>query len=161
MAAIRIHRHDAEALAKLAEAAFPQEACALLVGRRAAEAIIIERIAPMRNIAANPEHAFEIDPAGQIALRRELREAGGAEKLMGPKIIGHWHSHPNGLAEPSATDATMAFEPEFIWLIGALNAEGRTVSLKAFRPEGNPSSSPTCTLSGFEPLPLVITEEAV
>lgn len=155
MAEIHLSRRDAETLAKLAEAAFPREACALLVGRREQGRTTILRVAPMRNIAPNPTHAFEIDPAGQIALRRELREAGGEEKL-----IGHWHSHPNGLAEPSATDATMAFEPDLVWLIGALNADGQTVNLKAFRPEGSAASSPTCYLSGFEPLPLVITEEA-
>jgi proteasome lid subunit RPN8/RPN11 len=32
-------------------------------------------------------------------------------------VIGHWHSHPNGRAEPSARDAARALDNGQIWLI--------------------------------------------
>ena len=48
----------------------------------------------MRNLADTPDR-FEIDPAEQIKLMRALRGAGR-------EIIGCYHSHPNGSAEPSA-----------------------------------------------------------
>ena len=36
------------------------------------------------------------------------------------KIIGHYHSHPNQTGEPSTKDLDMAFEPELVWLIIAV-----------------------------------------
>src|SRR3546814_2682309 len=89
------------ALAGLAEAAFPQEACALLVGFDHGNGRVeIQRIVATANVAAEPARGFEIDPATHIALLRSLREGNAPER-----IVGHWHSHPNGRPEPSATDA--------------------------------------------------------
>ena len=54
--------------------------------------------------------SFEIDPA---VLLRTHREARGA----GQQVIGHYHSHPNGRAEPSKRDAARAVENGQLWLI--------------------------------------------
>ena len=118
-------------LGGLAEAAFPREACALLVGIDHDDGLIkVQRVVPADNVAAEPERGFEIDPAAHIALLRELREGNAPER-----IVGHWHSHPNGRPEPSATDAAMVHDPGLVWLISAVDAAGRAQSPRAFRPQ--------------------------
>lgn len=89
-------------------AADQAEVCGLLLG----EAGRIEAIAPAANVASDPARHFELDPAALIAAHRAAR-AGGAQ------IIGHYHSHPSGVAVPSATDAACAAPDGSLWLIVA------------------------------------------
>ena len=65
---------------------------------------------PARNVARDPARSFEIDPATLLAAHRDARGAGR-------RVIGHWHSHPNGRPQPSARDAARASESGQIWLI--------------------------------------------
>ena len=65
---------------------------------------------PVRNIAPDPARHFEIDPAALFAALRDARR-GGAD------ILGWYHSHPSGSAEPSATDAVQAAADDKLWLI--------------------------------------------
>ncbi|MDQ1230220.1 M67 family metallopeptidase [Sphingomonas sp. SORGH_AS_0879] len=83
-----------------------REICGLLLGQGAHIAVAL----PCANVAAEPWHRFEIDPAALIAAHRAAR--GG-----GPAVIGHYHSHPTGLAEPSPRDAADAAPDGMIWLI--------------------------------------------
>ena len=55
---------------------------------------------------------FEIDPLTHIKAQKLAR-------LRGSEIIGCYHSHPNGRAEPSATDLAGAGAEDFLWLIAA------------------------------------------
>lgn len=126
-------------LAALARAAYPAEACALLVGN----SLRIMRIVAGRNVADDPARQFEFDPATQIALRRELR----AHPEQG-RLLGHWHSHPDGADAPSATDAAMIHEPELLWLIS------RVTAADAGQPRG---FRPRPDGSGFDEIPVEIT----
>ncbi|KKC24527.1 Mov34/MPN/PAD-1 family protein [Sphingomonas sp. SRS2] len=83
------------------------EICGLLLGRGR----VVEAVLPCANVAPAPQDSFEIDPAALIAAHRAAR-AGG------PAIIGHYHSHPRGLATPSARDAEAA-EAGSCWIITA------------------------------------------
>jgi len=38
------------------------------------------------------------------------------ERQGGPRLVGHYHSHPNGSTEPSPRDLAAA-EPGKLWLI--------------------------------------------
>ena len=87
------------------------EVCGLLFGE---DGVIISAILAA-NHAVTPTTSFEIDPAVLIAAHK-------AERAGGPQIIGHFHSHPNGLAEPSPTDAQMADADGKLWLIIARDA---------------------------------------
>lgn len=89
--------------------AFPRECCGLIEGT-GLRALALH---PSTNIAPEPDR-FAIDPALHIALRRQLRGTGRA-------VIGCYHSHPNGRPEPSAHDG----DADFVWLIAALDAQGR------------------------------------
>ena len=89
-----------------AVAAAPLEICGLLLG--AAGRVVA--VAPTSNVAAHPERSFEIDPAALLRLHREARGRGLA-------VIGWYHSHPGGSAEPSSTDAARAVQDGMLWLI--------------------------------------------
>ncbi|MDR6849157.1 proteasome lid subunit RPN8/RPN11 [Sphingomonas sp. BE270] len=83
-----------------------QEVCGLLFGT----AERLDAVRPCRNVAAEPDRAFEIDPAALIAAHRATRDGG-------PAIIGCYHSHPNGAATPSARDAAAAAPDGALWII--------------------------------------------
>jgi len=125
MTALRLSAQQAAELAALGEAAFPREACALLVGD---STLRVAEIVPAKNVSTDPQREFELDPAVHIAVLRKLRESGGTNR-----IIGHWHSHPNGRDEPSATDAAMVSDPGLVWLITAVH-DGRALPVRAFQP---------------------------
>jgi proteasome lid subunit RPN8/RPN11 len=84
------------------------EHCGLLLGKGKGERIATATTA--RNVAAEPARRFEIDPAALFAALR-------AERAGGPAIVGYWHSHPLGGAEPSPCDAAMAEPDGRVWII--------------------------------------------
>ena len=87
---------------------FSDEICGLLLGHDN----VVEAIEPCANVHATPATHFELDPA---ALFRALRRA----RAGGPQVIGHYHSHPSGIARPSATDAAQAAPDSAYWLVAA------------------------------------------
>ncbi|MDR7101842.1 M67 family metallopeptidase [Croceicoccus sp. BE223] len=96
-----------------AAAAHPRECCGIMLGRDG----VVEAVVPCDNVHPLPEHHFEIDPAALIAAHRAARGDG-------PDILGYYHSHPSGFAEPSATDAAMAAGDGRFWAIVAQGAVG-------------------------------------
>ncbi|MBX7527561.1 M67 family metallopeptidase [Qipengyuania vesicularis] len=95
-----------ETLLAEAAAAHPRECCGILLG----EGERVETSLPAKNIHPAPENHFEIDPQVLIDAHRDAR-AGG------PQVVGYYHSHPNGLLEPSATDEATAAGDGTIWAI--------------------------------------------
>lgn len=95
-----------------AQAAHPHECCGLLIGRAQDGAAKVLDILPAANVAEAPERAFEIDPRTLIQAHRSARE-------RGETILGWYHSHPSGVAVPSACDAERAAENGKVWIIMA------------------------------------------
>jgi len=89
-----------------ADLADPQECCGVLLG----EAGRIVSALPARNVHPAPETQFEIDPQLLVDVHRAAR--GGR-----PQVLGYYHSHPNGLAEPSGTDQANASGDGRVWAI--------------------------------------------
>ena len=102
---VEIARSLLEQIMALAAAA-PDEICGLLFG----QSDRIETICCAANVAPDPARHFELDPSVLIAAHRAAR--GG-----GPQVIGHYHSHPSGVARPSVTDAACASPDGSLWLI--------------------------------------------
>lgn len=88
-----------------------EECCGLLLG----QGDTVEEIMRAANISNDPCHCFEIEPAVLIAAHKNAR-------LGGRQIIGYFHSHPNGLAQPSMTDIAQAADDGRFWLIIAGHA---------------------------------------
>lgn len=107
-----------------AEAAYPEECCGLLAGKPATGGVGVTRVAPSANVTTGDRRmSFEVDPRVRFDLMRELGD--GPER-----IVGIYHSHPDKAAQPSARDLEMAWEPELIWLITALE-DGRATHTAA------------------------------
>lgn len=105
--AVRLPRAIAAALPRLASAALPREACGLMTGRVSGGVLLVDGLAPSRNLAGD-EDAFELDTALHLRLQRMTRA-----------VAAVWHSHPRGAALPSARDAEGAWDPGLCWLITA------------------------------------------
>lgn len=122
---ILVPRSVLKTLLDAAEAAYPDEACALLVGRaRGNGEIVVDRAVASANVAEGERgRRFEVDPALRIGLMKELR--GGDER-----IVGHFHSHPDHPAQPSVEDLARAFEPDLVWLITAVE-QGQAIHTTA------------------------------
>ena len=125
------HRNELRARA----AAEGDEICGLLLGADHE----ITRLVPCRNVAADPSVRFEIDPGALIAAHRAARSGG-------EQVIGHYHSHPSGVAMPSPRDAADAAPDGSIWLIVA----GEVVTAWRAVPDG-------AVHGRFDPLPLDVS----
>jgi desampylase len=93
-----------------AAAAHPREICGLLEGIRDGADITVTALHPAANLSQSPEDSFAIDPAVQFALQRALRGTGRT-------VVGCYHSHPGGRAEPSPRDRATGCPDGFVWVI--------------------------------------------
>jgi proteasome lid subunit RPN8/RPN11 len=106
IAPILIAKHQWQALLMENIKVFPREACGILLGRGNR----IEQVVPTRNVHPAPHSHFEIDPQALVDAHRAARNGG-------PEVLGYYHSHPAGPAEPSATDRAMATGDGRVWAI--------------------------------------------
>ncbi|PSP72915.1 hypothetical protein BRC86_11175 [Halobacteriales archaeon QS_3_64_16] len=53
------------------------------------------------NVARNPRHTYLIDPEEQLAIMEDVEESGA-------EVLGFYHSHPTGPAQPSGIDERRA-----------------------------------------------------
>ncbi len=79
-----------------ARAAHPKECCGLIEGACEGQTFRITALHPARNLAQSSDR-FDIDPRDQFAAQKTSR-------AHGQVIVGCYHSHPTGRAEPSAAD---------------------------------------------------------
>lgn len=124
----------------LAEAAYPEECCGLLIGRfRAPDRIAVSHIAESPNVTkGDPRRNFEVDPQIRFDTERGLR--GKPEH-----IIGFYHSHPDHRAQPSLTDLCRVFENDMVWLITSV-IDAQAVLTTAHVPDADGRQ--------FRPIPL-------
>ena len=134
-----------QAIERAAEAAYPEEACGLLVGRSVPDGVWqVSAVEASINVAEPPRtRRFEVDPKLRLRLERALRDSPDS-------IVGVYHSHPNGSAAPSETDISMIFEPDMVWLITAV-ADGMAGATMAYKPTEDGAA--------FRPLGLVFGGE--
>jgi proteasome lid subunit RPN8/RPN11 len=77
---------------------------------------LVKTIYPVTNIATDTKHQFLMAPEEQFEIMRSMRESG-------EEMIGIYHSHPESLAEPSATDIEMAAYPDVFYFIISLRVK--------------------------------------
>jgi proteasome lid subunit RPN8/RPN11 len=106
---IELTRSVLEQIFAEAARARPQEACGILLGRHRR----IEAAKPAQNVHPTPNTHFEIDPQALVDAHRAAREDG-------PEVLGYYHSHPSGPAEPSATDRALANSDGRVWAIAGI-----------------------------------------
>jgi proteasome lid subunit RPN8/RPN11 len=99
----------------------PRECCGLLVGRGRRVAFAVA----MANVEMT-DTRYRVDDREHIQLRRVLRA------FRPPlDILGVYHSHPRGRAQPSETDVAEAAYPRWLHVIVGLTGNRATVA--AFR----------------------------
>ena len=99
----------------------PNECCGLLLGR----GTTVEFALPMTNVLASRTQ-YRISDAAHIECRRFLR---AFEPAL--SIVGVYHSHPAGDAEPSPRDVAEAMYPE--WLYAIVGLAGNAPTLRVFQ----------------------------
>jgi proteasome lid subunit RPN8/RPN11 len=112
-----------------ASRAYPNECCGLIEGEDTADGWRALAVHEAKNIADDPRRRFLIDPQAQFDLMRRLRGAG-------TRIIGCFHSHPDGEAKPSATDRAEAYESDFLYLIAGGSRDVFTLKAYLFTDPG-------------------------
>lgn len=108
---LSISRDHVEKLFAWAEEAFPKECCGLVLGHGDQ----VTQLELATNVATNPDTHFEIDPVALIKWEKASR-SGDFD------LLGYFHSHPNGLKQPSKADAEQASKDGRFWLIIADSA---------------------------------------
>ncbi|MGQ9681310.1 MAG: Mov34/MPN/PAD-1 family protein [Anaerolineae bacterium] len=109
---MRIPAQVLRQIAEHAAADYPAECCGLLIGLEGT----VSRCQPVRNLrAAERCDRFELDPLGHV-------QAFESARASGEKIIGCYHSHPDGVARPSSLDRQLAqrFGGPFGYLVVAV-----------------------------------------
>lgn len=99
---------------------YPHEACGIVSGKRGRA----EQVHPMANVASHPKQRYLLDPREQIAVFRDMQDAGR-------EVVAIFHSHPSTPAYPSDTDIDLAFYPDAFYVIVSLAVEPPDV--RAFR----------------------------
>lgn len=116
-------------------ATYPLECCGLIVGTVSGTEIEVTEVRPSKNLTSgDPTRSFELDPKLRFDVMREMESRDDSVD-----IIGHYHSHPDGPAAPSATDLSMVYEPQMIWLICRVSRSG-TTHIGAFKPKADASA---------------------
>ena len=105
-----------------AREAQPSECCGLIGGADDGRTKSIYRL---RNIASNPEIAYEAAPEELFAAQRLMRE-------REERLLAIYHSHPRAVIPyPSETDVRLAYYPSATYLI--IGLAGSNPILKAFQ----------------------------
>lgn len=111
-----------DTLRRAARAAYPREACGLLLGRRRGTLARVARATVARNLAGKPDR-FEVHPEDHLAAELAARAAG-------LELVGVWHSHPDRAPRPSRRDAAAALAG---WSYAIVSVEdGRDAALASF-----------------------------
>jgi len=97
----------------------PEEVCGILAGRHGAAAdggaSTAKASARATNAADSPRNRYELAPAEQLELMRELEDEGH-------EVVGFYHSHPRGPPAPSNVDAHEATWEGYSYVIVSLGA---------------------------------------
>lgn len=109
---LRIPRALLDDVVAHARAGVPQEVCGILAGRSEGPgARVVERVFRVRNAHPRPVGEYQLDPVEQLRVTLQV------EDELGLEVLGFYHSHPNGPARFSATDAARASWPDASYLL--------------------------------------------
>ena len=103
---------------------FPRECCGLIEGLAHDGQFDATHLHPARNLADEPDR-FDIAPEDHLAAARTAR-------ARGKRLIGCYHSHPNGRLQPSPRDG--GGEEDFLWLIAATDGASARLGAWLYHP---------------------------
>lgn len=109
----QISRTLVNQLLSQAQHAAQREVCALIGSYQGESSTVY----PIKNIARDPRHRFEMSPEQLIGAMRQMRE-------RDEELYAICHSHPDAPAVPSARDIEQSAYPDALYLIISLNTQG-------------------------------------
>ena len=112
---VLLEQRHIDDLKRLAKGAYPEEFCAILLGRGEGEDVRVVQVVAAENVAERPGSGYAIAPGALIAAEKDGRP-------KGLRVVGFAHSHPEGTAAPSARDEEVAFWPECVY--GIVGVDG-------------------------------------
>jgi proteasome lid subunit RPN8/RPN11 len=118
------------ALERGARAAYPAEACGLLLGRRQGAELAIAEATLAQNLVVGrapsaARRAFELDLVDVVRAEDRAR-------ACGLELVGVWHSHPDAPPIPSSEDRL----PSSTWCQVLVSLDRRSIhALRAFAPD--------------------------
>jgi len=95
-----------------AEHGAPREVCGVLGGYWSGNDATVTTLISVSNTAAEPRIRYELEPQAQLRAIESIEEQ--------HDLIGFYHSHPCGPAEPSETDTKLATWPDVVYVIVSL-----------------------------------------
>ncbi len=109
---VRLPRPVLDELHAHAVAAYPEECCGFLIGRRDGDARLVERSRRAANVHPEPRQSrYSIDSWEVLQVEREFRGE--------TRLVGIYHSHVDAPARPSAFDLARAW-PWYAYVIVAV-----------------------------------------
>ena len=111
-------------LERLLAAAAPLEGCALLLGLKTPQVLVVQEVWPCCNrwpVAEERGRRFAIDPREQLLAQKWARQ----HQMV---VLGFAHSHPSSPPVPSATDLAWCVAPALLAIQG-FEAPGRQAGL--------------------------------
>jgi proteasome lid subunit RPN8/RPN11 len=117
---LRIPKDFADAIIEQARSEHPNEACGLLAGNNGT----VSKLYRMTNAERSPV-IYRMEPAEQLRVFNDIEGAG-------LDLVAIYHSHTRSPAYPSATDVSLAYYPEAVYLIVSL-ARAEAPDLRGFR----------------------------
>ncbi len=124
---ITLAPHLAEAIARYAEATYPEECVGWLLGYLDGATKIVQAVVAVPNRSTGDRRLqFLLDPLDYLRVDQQAR-------ALGMQVVGCYHSHPDAPAHPSPHDRYGAAGggASFSFLIQALSA-GRATTLQAW-----------------------------
>jgi len=101
---LRLRRDGLQQIEEHLRQAYPEEGCGVLIGRERGEAREIVRVVNLENRAGERRRQrYTIAPEQFLDADRRARAAA-------LDVLGFFHSHPNGAAEPSSFDLEQAWD---------------------------------------------------
>lgn len=117
---LKLSRDFANAIIAQARSEHPNEACGLLAGTNGEATKLYQ----MANAERSPV-IYRMEPSEQLRVFNDIEE-------HGLDLVAIYHSHTRSPAYPSATDVSLAYYPEAVYLIVSL-ANPTEADLRGFR----------------------------
>ena len=135
---MKILRHVLESVAGHARQSVPHECCGILLAEEGDVSTLSLALQAENGEGASPEHRYVLGHKAHL-------KAVEMEASAAARIIGYYHSHPQGSTKPSHRDTEQAV-PDVTYLI--IGVRDGVITHAAWRLEGD----------GFVPQPLEVAE---
>ena len=119
---IHIGRPIVESLVQHARRDYPEECCGVLLGRQRSTHVYVSRLIQADNISEEDRSkTYQVDWKALFAAIRAARRGGD-------KLIGFYHSHPDGSTAPSRRDRELAWLDHSYVIVPAPGGRGGEVT---------------------------------